>query len=379
MTELAAAVHALIQGVDGPAEAVRSLVGDVCSARAAASPTDRDDAVRVLANALTADRCSQSGWLAVTAGVLVESGAGVTPLASRLIDLLPGVFEKARRYGEAALPSALTEEQSDEIDHNEQGLWLGRRFVPLEHAELVARGDPDAAEAWHALGRWSAPAVACFSRDRRLRSIAADHLVQVAALAEIAGKVECLEVLLSVLDDAPFIVLHPESEQGFRLRVSGVADNFQLQTLLADALITRENAGLLSWFRPRSGLSGSRPHPEAVAVAKGEGPQQSSVPSYGVWNLNQWTAIQADGTLPSRVDSAHWIWGEGRPADVLVFDGVRVILLGPPPYPRSWSTNRFFADLKASVVVEETLSRRATRDWLRRLAAANTPTGSPGP
>jgi hypothetical protein len=379
VTDLAAAVHALIQGVDGPAETLRSLAGDVCSARAAASPADRDDAVRLLASALTVDRCSQSGWLALAAGVLVESGAGATPLGGRLIDLLPGVFERARRYGEAALPSALTEEQSEKIDDNEPGLWLAERFVPIAHAELVARNDPEAAEAWQALGRWSAPAVACFSRDRRLRRVAADRLVDVAALAQIAEEVHCLEVLLSVLDDALFIVLHPESEQGFRVRVSGVADNFQLQTLLADALITRTNSGRLSWFRSRSGLTGSRPHPQAVAVAKGEGPQQSNVPSFGVWNLNQWTAIQADGTLPSRVDSAHWIWGEGRPADVLVFDAIRVILLGPPPYPRSWSTTRFFADVEASVVVDETLSRRGVRDWLRRLAAANTPALSPGP
>jgi hypothetical protein len=35
-----------------------------------------------------------------------------------------------------------------------------------------------------------------------------------------------------------------------------------------------------------------------------------------------------------------WIWNEGRPADIPQLDGVRVVVLEPEPYPRSWNTGR---------------------------------------
>ena len=90
--------------------------------------------------------------------------------------------------------------------------------------------------------------------------------------------------------------------------------------------------------------------------------------STGVWDLYQWTAIRPDGRLPSPVDTKHWIWGEGRPADVMEFEGARVVLLGPPSYLRTWSTTRFFAGLKASVVVERAFSTEEARAWMSRLA-----------
>ena len=43
--------------------------------------------------------------------------------------------------------------------------------------------------------------------------------------------------------------------------------------------------------------------------------------------------------------SAYWIWNEGVPADIPTFEGTRVVLLGPPPYERSWNSVRRFPDL----------------------------------
>ena len=46
--------------------------------------------------------------------------------------------------------------------------------------------------------------------------------------------------LTLVLDDEPLIVLDPDSGCGFQLTMSGIGDNYQLHTLLADRLTARQ-------------------------------------------------------------------------------------------------------------------------------------------
>jgi hypothetical protein len=119
-----------------------------------------------------------------------------------------------------------------------------------------------------------------------------------------------------------------------------VADNFQLHTLLADALITQR--GLFRRKGPPWGIPGKRAPPAAVATMRGDGPQSIDRPSTGVWNLYNWTVLDEEGRLspPAKDDPKHWIWNEGMPADILPFEGQRIILLGPPAYLRWWNTAR---------------------------------------
>jgi hypothetical protein len=167
-------------------------------------------------------------------------------------------------------------------------------------------------------------------------------------------------------------VFYPSAKAGYRLRVSGVADNFQLHTLLADALLQRRSSSFLSRFRRSEiRLPETPPDPLVAAVARGDGPQTSDISSRGVWNLHNWTALEPDGTLPSAVPTKHWIWGEGIPAGILSFEGKRVVLLAPASYARGWNTGRYFSALRASVVIEESLSPSATEFWLRRMGEAS--------
>jgi hypothetical protein len=217
---------------------------------------------------------------------------------------------------------------------------------------------------------------AAFTRDRAVLTEAqSDHdLVRLADDLDEHGT-RYVRLLLRMLQHVTLIVLHPSTQQGFELVIDGIVDNFQLHTLLADALIVEKR----NFFRrsgPSWGIEGQRPSPAIVSVMRGDGPQSIGGSSDGVWNLYQWTAINAAGQLPNAADGAtgkadarHWIWGEGIPADIAAFDGRRVVVLGPPSYQRSWNTARRFAALPARVEVRKVLTADETREWLARFAA----------
>jgi hypothetical protein len=131
--------------------------------------------------------------------------------------------------------------------------------------------------------------------------------------------------MMQVLDDEPIVVLHPGEGKGFRVRLSGLADNFQLHTLLADALIGQF---------PGRWLRGARPARAEVAAARDGAVREGCPGAHGAFNLWTWRGLKADGTLRDPMSgSSHWIWNEGVPADIPSFDGERVVLLGPPPVP----------------------------------------------
>jgi hypothetical protein len=88
--------------------------------------------------------------------------------------------------------------------------------------------------------------------------------------------------------------------------MSGVADNFQLHTLVMDALPAD---------RPRLGRHRRRVSASAAAIARGAGPQQSDETIIGSWNLYTYRALR-DGRLPPADDLSakdSWIWNEGIP------------------------------------------------------------------
>lgn len=169
-----------------------------------------------------------------------------------------------------------------------------------------------------------------------------------------------LRYLLASPDEEPVLIIEPETCKGFRGKLSGAADNFQLNLLLAAELIGNPAEG---W------LKGEPLSPELADLARGIGPQELEGEVTGQWQLFNWEAVQPDRSLPDWGDE-YWIWNEGIPADISLFDGYRVILLAPPAYPRSWSATRLFAELPASLTIEEKLSRTEVIDWLHRMAEA---------
>jgi hypothetical protein len=173
--------------------------------------------------------------------------------------------------------------------------------------------------------------------------------------------------MLQVLDDELLLVVHVEQRKGFDIRIAGIADNFQLHTLLAGAIIGSPAKGM---------VTGEAPSKRAVAECRDSAVSHGGGDNVtGAFNLWNWSGLQPDGRLPDgqTEGSVHWIWNEGCPVDIVPFEGRRVVLLGPPPYARYWCAGRQFHGMVGELTVERRLSETEVVDWLNRLTRAANP------
>lgn len=232
---------------------------------------------------------------AMVTGALVEMGADPTPATLALTTVLARVLPPMSRY-----PG--TEDPAE---------------------------DPEAAQAWEAMGTLYRPAVAILSPSATARDLCRKQLgdlTDALRLHDAGG--QFVWRLLRVLNDEPMTVRHPEHGRGARVRISGVADNLQLQVLLMDALA-------------RGGvLDVPRPDPDWLAVARGGAPQQISGTVRGAWSL-----ASPAGEVPL----------DGDPAEIPIVEGERVLLLRDADPPPEWHNGRMFAALPAKVTVERLL------------------------
>jgi hypothetical protein len=189
----------------------------------------------------------------------------------------------------------------------------------------------------------------CRSKDLRIQVGARESIAQsVGRFAEELPEARFLLDLLLVLDDEDLVVLHPDPPQGFIVRITGISDNFQLQTLLCGALI---RAGQQAF------IQGVPPSPDVLIAASG-GPAPKGLVEHATFNLVAW-----DGS---------WIWNEGKPADIPVIDGHRVVRLEPLPYNRSWNASAKFPGMESEARLVRHLSPDETTAWLTRVRPART-------
>jgi hypothetical protein len=272
------------------------------------------------------------------------------PTTNQLIEQLTPLLKLSAELAVACvdrIPESIDEDQ-DEIELFE----VARDEIALTMVEQNA--------AWEALEEIWPKAIAFFSSHPESR-MSARHLREYASkIADYHEAGHWLEMMLAVLHDEPIVVIEPGTSLGILGQISGIVDNFQLNVLLMDAF-------------PGANV---RRVPQAVAdVARGIGPQQSHHTVTGLWNLYTWQAIQTGTVLPDPsyyTSKEYWIWNEGTPADILSFEGRRVILLGPAPYSRSWQSQRIFSRLPAKLEIERTLSKDEVNDWLGKMVAAKT-------
>jgi hypothetical protein len=129
-----------------------------------------------------------------------------------------------------------------------------------ERLNLSERQATSISLAWFDVGHWVNLMITLMGR-REFRD-AADLLPEIgdvaARLGQSVPRAHWLPGLAQVLDDEPVVVIDHATGRGFRLTMSGVGDNFQLHTLLADLLIGDPARGL---------LAGDRPAPTWVAAA----------------------------------------------------------------------------------------------------------------
>jgi hypothetical protein len=341
---------------------LRERGGEVVLAAKSATPEDLDASVEQLAAALEVDDVEVAGCAAALCGRLVGLGAWPDSLARPLLKRLPEVIVAAVRFEQRchAEADAASREAAAVASG---GAEVGGRRVPVRVMQAVAAADAAAAGAWRALESWCLVAITLLTHHTAyLRQAKVCGRLRAAVEQLAASGTRFLDLLLRTLEDERLLVLYPPQRCGFWVRLRHVVDNFQLHVLLAHELCGE------------AGLPGKRPSPEAVAVMRGDGPQHLPAErSKGVFNLYQWTVLQRNGSLPSYPQREHWVWNQGTPADIGLWVGTRVLVLGPPLYERSWETARVFDALGAEVELVDTLTPREAKGWLKKLGRAERP------
>ena len=299
-----------------------------------ATQQDIDAAVALLAPVVAEARQSLAGSLAQYLGSMIgmdgDAGPALGVLAERATQALDGTRLFVELHEELVGPVP---------ERSECGAEEFERFVAAAGSRIQ---DPQGvARYWMYAESWVQPVLFLAQRADVRRALPhRDRLTKAATAAQDAlpGMAPWLVGLLRVRDDEPLIVLHRPTGAGFRVTTSGVADNFQLHTLLAAHLIPMLPAprrGLLR--RPDATALPDPPTPAMVAAADGSGDHSPAGGITGQFNL-----VDATGS---------WIWNEGRPDEIPLVDGVRVVVLDPLPYERGWNAGRAYPLLRATVHV----------------------------
>jgi len=369
MSEFMPAVKELLAIIDErtrPAADLRAVAVTMCNRLERATQPEKEEALAQLASRLTDADSPTAGMIAVCCGAIIENGGDpvplVDPLIARLRPILPQAVifaEQCEQLADSTAPPAPAESGEAEVSMEN----------PVErYGADVAAKLPQAAKAWAATESLGMAAIAAMAHSKEVRALfrATNLHTVIDALARFHPEAHYLFTLMEALDDEELMVLHPETKQGFRIRIAGIADNFQLHTLLAGLLAGPESMGKLPGERPGEPLI-------AAAIDQPVDPEFDYV--YGPFNLANWIALSADGTLgPANDHPGAWIWNEGRPSDILPFAGTRIVLLETPPYERGWQAGRMFPGMIGEMELLEVLSANEVQSWLTRMGPAQRPT-----
>lgn len=315
---------------------------------------DANAAIRTLSNYFNLEDASRAAFLALVCGTMVESGCDPLAIARPLTDRINSLLESSAALADACIAEIpeVEEEDADPIELFEETRNRIALTLPEQNAD------------WEALEQFWPPAIAVFSASAEARAAARPLRNWAAKISEYHQAGHWLGLILSVLENEPIVAIEPQTKLGILAQISGVVDNFQLNVLLMDK------------FPHLELFAGRRIPQQVVDVATGEGLQETNDTVTGVWNMYAWQAIQPGLTLPNADDyssSRFWIWNEGIPEDIPLFDGRRAILLGPASYKRTWTSQRIFANLRGSLEIQRQLTRNEIDDWLERMVAAKNP------
>jgi hypothetical protein len=347
----------------------------VCKKAERATPEEVKQAQERMAKMMLEIPLPLASLFALGSGTLIERGADVEIPAKAIFERTHEALILATHFGKACLEQAKKHHAEDhqKDDSGNEDNELDIEACIEEYGSSLARQMREEAGGWQALDFLSTAALAIVTRSSHQRTIVRSNTEFMKALQECPADstLHCLRVALNLLENEKIIVLHPELHRGYHIRINNLGLNFELHTLLADALIGDPAQG---W------LPGQRPDPRVVAAAKdgpvpmpGDRRSKNFPPAEGAFNLWNWRGLQPDGRLPDGYGhSKHWIWNEGQPADIELFEGTRIILLGPPPYHRTWNAGRFFPHINSELEVLEKLPEEQVRQWLTRITAAPT-------
>ncbi|MBE3000988.1 hypothetical protein IDM40_20150 [Nocardiopsis sp. HNM0947] len=287
--------------------------------------------------------CEQAAGIAadlsVLAGALVENGAPAGQVGLE-------VLRQLGSYGQAAVAFMHAWDKTGGGRLPEPGEVSGTQEKRVE--EVLGENAPLATIGWWTSLRYGLAAKAMLSDTGVRAAVRADA----GALEGLTQIVHALSIrlhefvelgeLLRMAEVEYLLVLDRASWRGFRVRVDGLGDNFQLHTLLADALVGKEGRR----------LPGTRPDPRwAAACLDGTADPLADVVT-GEWDL-----VGGNG---------EWVGNDAVPADIPVVDGERVLVLEPQSLSHSWRAGRRHPRIPGSLeVVDELTADEATAWWSR--------------
>jgi hypothetical protein len=360
VSDLASAVDKLVETASSGAKgkALQKAVSAVVDAFDASDAKAAKAALAKLDKSVGGAQGHASQVLQLTIGALVEAGAppeAAWPAVSRELE---AALDGATRFAMACAQAAKT-------PHVETAL--------AKAGAKIAKKSPADAGAWEALPSRCLAAVACLTRSAKVRAAARKRgLLEIAyPLEDAVAEVGYLTQALRVLDDVELIVLHPEAEKGFRVRISEIGSNAELFVLLADAVIGDPKKGF---------LPGDKFDRRAIAALTGDAEPPKGSALVAPFNYVAFTGLDAGGTLPEASEiEEHWIWFDGVPADIPEHGGAGIVLLQDAPFPRMLPMERAFDALAPRVEVVAKIPAPGVRKLLGSLAKLGKKTGNKKP
>jgi hypothetical protein len=343
IAEISQAMHA------GDPSRFRALLGRLHSSVQGCGPDELTGVITGLAP-LLGEVAGVYSKLAIMAGAFVEWGGSPLPLAGFLPDravaamqyngLFPRAWQAASGGRELPEGRTMNEVTGIIVAHAE------RNGIPADAATFLAM-------SWFDVEDWIRPMCTCMANRQFRGALTAGQQSRIketaTAIADRVGGARWLQGLAEVLDDEPLIVLHPASGRGFRLTMSGVGDNYQLHTLLADRLSGQAE----------SGIPGLEPPLRAWVE---EATSAEPVPHPGTDPIRRRFRLY-DGT-------GAYVYPEGRPADIGLTGGMRVLVVHPPKGNYGWVHARSYPLMTPRLTLDAVLGSAETSTWLGRVTPA---------
>ncbi|WP_163572520.1 hypothetical protein [Fodinicola feengrottensis] len=323
---------------------------------ATVGPAELSDVVHGLADLFPVLPLDAGAELSLRCAAFVERGADPTPVAGPLLTCALRALNGCVVLDRAWLGSSPGGKRHVELPDSATSVGAIRDALTAVVGNAQAY---EAAMGWHTISRWQ-HAVSVLLQQRAVRDQLHEQpltrqawMDAVDACAEFLPEVMDLSVLLAVLDDEPLMVLHRASGRGYRLRMSGIPNVFQLHTLLAARLIGTGEWGLIE-------DAGIGPDPLQVAAATDSPIDTDEMAGYfsSFFSLRDVHGAQ--------------IWNHSIPADIPLVHGHRVIVLDQQTNIERWDIGRRFPHMLPTLTVTRHLGPAESRRWLRYIAPAPT-------
>ncbi len=298
-------------------------------------------AVEKLTGAFASPNIERAGYVAKVCGAILEHGI----MAPVLEDALSRIIDSSMA-GALVFDAKLHEGQLADLEYDDAFASAGQSLT----SEAVD---------WARMENFYPPALSVFAKSPEARRHAAQRWLSKLELFTSSNAAHWLIRMLKTLHQEPVLVIEPDMGRGFEGCLSDISSNFEVHDMLA-MLIWKNRISKTPGIKRVAEML--RPYPHAGT---------------GVWNLYNWTVVR-ERRLPEASDqsnSSHWIWGEGCPADIEVFEGRRVILLGPPSYPRTWNAGRELPQLQPNIQIQRWLDAAEIEAWMSRFGKPSKESG----